>query len=139
MRIPRREPEKARIEVIPMIDIVFFLLVFFMISTLSMTINRSLPVNLPKAASSQQELPGETANLTVTKDGALFLNKEPVTLQDMSPKLKAELAKAPNLLVIVTADDQTSHGAIVDVIDEMRLAGVSRLAIAVNPERRTQP
>ena len=75
----------------------------------------------------------------MTKDGALFLNKEPVTLQDMAPKLKAELAKAPELLVIVTADDQTSHGAIVDVMDEMRLAGVSRLAIAVNPERRTQP
>jgi len=109
-----------------------------MISTLSMTINRSLPVNLPKAASSQPEL-RETANLTVTKDGAMFLNKEPVTLQDLAPKMKAELAKAPELLVIITADDQTSHGAIVDAIDEMRLAGVSRLAIAVNPERRTQP
>jgi biopolymer transport protein ExbD len=138
MRIPRQEPEKARIEVIPMIDIVFFLLVFFMISTLSMTVNRSLPVNLPKAASSQQER-GETANLTVTKDGMMFLNKEPVILQDMVPRLKAELAKAPNLLVIVTADDQTSHGAIVDAIDEMRQAGVSRLAIAVNSEGRTQP
>jgi biopolymer transport protein ExbD len=138
MKIPRREPEKARIEVIPMIDIVFFLLVFFMISTLSMTVNRSLPVDLPKAASTQQEL-GETANLTVTKDGALFLNKEPVTLQEMAPKLKAELAKVPELFVIISADNQTSHGAIVDVIDEMRLAGVSRLAIAVNPERSTQP
>ena len=138
MRIPRQESEKARIEVIPMIDIVFFLLVFFMISTLSMTVNRSLPVNLPKAASAQQEL-GETANLTVTKDGMMFLNKEPVILQDMVPRLKAELAKAPNLLVIVTADDQTSHGAIVDAIDEMRQAGVSRLAIAVNPEGKTQP
>jgi biopolymer transport protein ExbD len=138
MKIPRREPEKARIEVIPMIDIVFFLLVFFMISTLSMTVNRSLPVDLPKAASTQQEL-GETANLTVTKDGALFLNKEPVTLQEMAPKLKAELAKVPELFVIISADNQTSHGAIVDVIDEMRLAGVSRLAIAVNPERRIQP
>jgi biopolymer transport protein ExbD len=138
MRIPRQEPEQARIEVIPMIDIVFFLLVFFMISTLSMTVNHSLPVNLPKAASSQQEL-GETASLTVTKDGAMFLNKEPVTLQEMVPKLKAELAKAPNLLVIVTADDQASHGAIVDAMDEMRLAGVSRLAIAVNAERSTQP
>ena len=48
MRIPRRAPQKARIEIIPMIDIIFFLLVFFMISTLSMTINRGLPVNLPK-------------------------------------------------------------------------------------------
>jgi biopolymer transport protein ExbD len=56
MRVPRTAPEKARIEIIPMIDIIFFLLVFFMISTLSMTINRGLPVNLPKAASSQRDL-----------------------------------------------------------------------------------
>jgi biopolymer transport protein ExbD len=52
MRLPRKAPEKARIEIIPMIDIIFFLLVFFMVSTLSMTVNRGLPVNLPKAASS---------------------------------------------------------------------------------------
>jgi TonB family protein len=61
MRVPRREPEKARIEVIPMIDIIFFLLVFFMISTLSMTINRGLPVNLPKAASSPLPVEGGEA------------------------------------------------------------------------------
>ena len=109
-----------------------------MISTLSMTVNHSLPVNLPKAASSQQEL-GKTANLTVTKDGAMFLNKEPVTLQTMTPKLKAELAKDPELLVVITADDHTLHGTLVSAIDEMRLAGVSRLAIAVDPERRTRP
>ena len=109
-----------------------------MISTLSMTVNHSLPVNLPKAASSQQEL-GKTANLTVTKDGAMFLNKEPVTLQDMALKLKADLTQDPDLLVIITADDQTLHGTLVSAMDEMRLAGVSCLAIAVQPERRTQP
>src|SRR5262245_21378810 len=71
MRVPRKEPEKARIEVIPMIDIIFFLLVFFMISTLSMTINRGLPVNLPKAASSQREL-RESFNITVDIIGFRF-------------------------------------------------------------------
>ena len=56
MRVPRQKPEKARIEIIPMIDVIFFLLVFFMVSTLSMTINRGLPVNLPKATTSQKDL-----------------------------------------------------------------------------------
>jgi len=56
MRIPRKEPQKARIEIIPMIDVIFFLLVFFMVSTLSMTINRGLPVNLPTAATSQKAM-----------------------------------------------------------------------------------
>jgi biopolymer transport protein ExbD len=138
MRVPRRVPEKARIEIIPMIDIIFFLLVFFMLSTLSMTINQGLPVNLPKAASTQKDL-RETFNVTVTKDGEIFLNKEPVTLQDIATKVKAGLEKDPELLTIITADDHTFHGAIVDVMDEMRLAGVSRLAIAVQPERRSQP
>lgn len=138
MRVPRREPEKARIEIIPLIDVIFFLLVFFMISTLSMTVNRGLPVNLPKAASSQRDL-RESVNITVTKDGELLLNKESVTLQDIIPKVKAELAKAPELLAIINADDQALHGAIVAVMDEIRLAGVSHLAIAVKPERRTQP
>jgi biopolymer transport protein ExbD len=56
MRVHSQKPEKARIEIIPMIDVIFFLLVFFMVSTLSMTINHGLPVNLPKAASSQKDL-----------------------------------------------------------------------------------
>lgn len=138
MRVLRREPEKARIEVIPMIDIVFFLLVFFMISTLSMTVNRAVPVNLPKAASAQKDV-RETLHITVTKEGEIFLNKAPVALQDIAPQVKVDLEKNPDLLAIISADDQAFHGIIVDVMDEIRLAGVSRLAIAVKPERRAQP
>ena len=138
MRVLRREPEKARIEVIPMIDIVFFLLVFFMISTLSMTVNRAVPVNLPKAASAQKDV-RETLNITITKDGEIFLNKAPIALQDIAPQVQVELEKNPDLLAIISADDQAFHGVIVDVMDEIRLAGVSRLAIAVKPERRAQP
>ena len=92
MRIARKAPEKARIEIIPMIDVIFFLLVFFMVSTLSMTINRGLPVNLPTAATSQKDV-RENVSLTVMQDGKMFLNKEPVTLQDMGPRVKAALAK----------------------------------------------
>src|SRR3954454_16834541 len=100
MRVPRREPEKARIEVIPMIDIIFFLLVFFMISTLSMTINRGIPVNLPKAASSQKEL-RDSVNITVTREGELFLNKEPITLPDIGQRVHAGLAKDPELMAVI--------------------------------------
>ena len=138
MRVPRRHMEKARIEIIPMIDIIFFLLVFFMVSTLSMTINHGLPVNLPKAASSQQDL-RETFNVTVMQDGTLFLNKEPTTLPELGQQVKAGLEQDPELVVIINADDQALHGAIVAVMDEVRLAGVSRLAIAVQTERGAQP
>jgi biopolymer transport protein ExbD len=138
MRVPRQRLEKARIEIIPMIDIIFFLLVFFMVSTLSMTINHGLPVNLPKAASSQQDL-RETFNVTVMQDGTLFLNKEPTTLTELGQQVKTGLEKDPELVVIINADDQALHGAIVSVMDEVRLAGVSRLAIAVQTERGAQP
>jgi biopolymer transport protein ExbD len=138
MRVPRQKSEKARIEIIPMIDVIFFLLVFFMISTLSMTINRGLPVNLPKAASSQKDL-RESFNITVTQDGTLFLNKEQTTLVELGQEVKAGLERDPELVVIISGDDQASHGAIVSVMDEVRLAGVSRLAIAVRSERRAQP
>jgi biopolymer transport protein ExbD len=138
MRVPRQKSEKARIEIIPMIDVIFFLLVFFMVSTLSMTINRGLPVNLPKAASSQKDL-RESFNITVTQDGTLFLNKEQTSLVELGQQVKAGLEKDPELVVIVSGDDQALHGAIVSVMDEVRLAGVSRLAIAVRSERREQP
>jgi biopolymer transport protein ExbD len=138
MRLPRRELSKARIEVIPMIDIIFFLLVFFMISTLSMTVNRALPVNLPKAATSQKDL-RDSFNITVTQDGTLFLNKAPITLSELGQRVKAGIEQEPELVVIINADDQALHGAIVAVMDEVRLAGVSRLAIAVRPDRKGQP
>jgi biopolymer transport protein ExbD len=138
MRVPRREPEKARIEIIPMIDTIFFLLVFFMISTLSMTITRGLPVNLPKAASSQRDL-HEDFNITVTREGEIFLNKEPMTLQEIGERAQDGLRKDPELFAVINADDYAMHGTIVDIMDKVRLAGISRLAIAVKPERRGKP
>ena len=138
MRVPRKTPEKARIEIIPMIDIIFFLLVFFMISTLSMTINRGLPVNLPKAASSQRDL-RESVNITVTREGDIFLNKAPVTLQEIGQRVQAGLERDPELLAVISADDHAIHDTIVDIMDKVRLAGISRLAIAVKPDRRGQP
>jgi biopolymer transport protein ExbD len=135
MRIARQQSEKARIEIIPMIDVIFFLLVFFMISTLSMTINRGLPVNLPTAATSQKDV-RDNVSLTVMQDGKIFLNKEPVTLQDMGPRVKAALAADPQLAVVINADGQVLHSTVVDILDELRQAGVSGLAIAVKPGKK---
>jgi biopolymer transport protein ExbD len=138
MRVPRHEQPKARIEIIPMIDVIFFLLVFFMVSTLSMTINRGLPVNLPAAATSQKEV-RENLNLTLTQEGEMFLNKEPIALQDLGPRVRAALAGEPELMVIMNADGDVRHHAGVEVMEELRLAGVARLAIAVRPDRKAQP
>src|SRR6266849_1836511 len=124
MRIARKESAKARIEIIPMIDVIFFLLVFFMVSTLSMTLNRVLLVNLPTAGTSQKDM-RENVSLTVMQDGKIFVNKEPVTLQDMGPRVKAALAADPRLAVVINADGHVVHSTVVNILDEPRQAGVS--------------
>ncbi len=133
MRIQRRSMKKARIEIIPMIDTIFFLLVFFMISTLSMTRFKGMPVNLPKAASGQQA-PAESAAVTINKDGRVFLDKEPVEKSALADLLRRQLEKNPDLLVVINADDGVEHGRVVEVMDMARGANVAKMAIAVKPK-----
>lgn len=135
MRIQRRSLKKARIEIIPMIDTIFFLLVFFMISTLSMAQYRGMPVNLPKAASGQQS-PAESAAITIDKQARLFLNKQAVDKAALGNLLRQELAKNADLLVVINADDGVEHGHVVEVMDIARSANVARMAIAVKPKEQ---
>jgi biopolymer transport protein ExbD len=135
MRIQRRSSKKARIEIIPMIDTIFFLLVFFMISTLSMTQFKGMPVNLPKAASGQQA-PAESAAITIDKDGRLFLNKQPIEKSVLGESLRQQLDKNPDLLIVINADDVVEHGQVVEIMDLARDVNVTKMAIAVQPKER---
>ncbi|HUC98679.1 MAG TPA: biopolymer transporter ExbD [Candidatus Polarisedimenticolaceae bacterium] len=135
MRLQRRSLKKARIEIIPMIDTIFFLLVFFMISTLSMTQFKGMPVNLPKAASGQQA-PAESMAITIDKDGRLFLNQQVVEKAALGDALKQQLAKNAEMLVVINADDGVAHGQVVEVMDITRAANVAKMAIAVKPKEQ---
>ena len=135
MRIQRRSIKKARIEIIPMIDTIFFLLVFFMISTLSMTQFKGMPVNLPKAASGQQA-PAESAAITINKGHQIFLDKQPVEKTSLADRLGGLIAKNPELLVVINADDGVEHGHVVEVMDIARSANVAKMAIAVKPKEQ---
>jgi biopolymer transport protein ExbD len=135
MRIQRRSLKKARIEIIPMIDTIFFLLVFFMISTLSMTQFKGMPVNLPKAASGQQA-PAESAAITINKEHQIFLDKQPVEKTSLADRLGGLIAKNPELLVVINADDGVEHGHVVEVMDIARSANVAKMAIAVKPKEQ---
>ena len=83
MKLSTSEKKKARIEIIPMIDTMFFLLVFFMISTLSMTLQKGMEVNLPKASSASDDLP-EQVTLTIGSKGELFFNRTPARSRNSS-------------------------------------------------------
>jgi biopolymer transport protein ExbD len=133
MRLPRRNSKKARIEIIPMIDTIFFLLVFFMISTLSMSPYSGLPVNLPKAAAGQQP-PSESAAVTIAVDGKIAIDQQEVSGERVGDILKARLAGNPELLVLINADERVEHGLVIEVMDQARQAGVAKMAIAVKPK-----
>ena len=134
MRLQRKgNLKKARIEIIPMIDTIFFLLVFFMISTLSMARFTGVQVNLPKAASGSQP-PAETIVISLTKDNQLFFNKNIISEESLRQSLRAELKKNPELLVVINADDGVQHGKVVDILDQARQTGATKLSIAVKPK-----
>jgi biopolymer transport protein ExbD len=125
-----RERRKGRIEIIPMIDVMFFLLVTFMLASLSMQNLHSLHVNLPKG----QATPTQTKNtvtLTVTRDSRLFLDQKPVTLATLEGVLRPML-KGPDTSVILAADNAAPHGVTVQAMLQARKAGVTRFQIAIN-------
>lgn len=131
MRLKRRPVEKARIELIPMIDTMAFLLVFFMIASLAMTQQMGLTVNLPRAAAAMPQTSADRM-LVVTMDrqGHLFLNKQPVRWGALEPALRERLRARPELVVVVNADENLRHGAVVRVMDAIRRAGAQRMSIA---------
>jgi len=132
VKLARREPKKARIEIIPMIDTVFFLLVFFMMASLAMAVYHGLPVNLPKAASGQPTR-DDSAAITLARDGQTYLNREATTLEALPGRLRSLVTANPNLVVMVNADGEVIHRRVVDVVDVARTAGAARVAIAVAP------
>ena len=134
MRLPPSEKKKARIEIIPMIDTMFFLLVFFMIATLSMTLQRGMPVNLPTAGSTTDKVK-EQVSLTITEDGALYYDKDPIGIQALPAKLVELLGRDSDPSVVINADEQVSHGRVIEVMDKVRLSGIHNMAIATKPEK----
>jgi biopolymer transport protein ExbD len=137
VRIARRQRKKARIEIIPMIDTMFFLLVFFMVATLSMTIQRGLPVNLPHAASAHDEL-RQVVTLTVTKEGKLLFDKEPIaSVDEAAARIARWKATGTDIAIVINADRAVEHGTVVELMDAVRQAGVTKIAIAVRPRAQS--
>lgn len=133
MKLKRRIIRKARIEIIPMIDTMFFLLVFFMAATLSMTVQQGLSVNLPHAVTARDEV-RQIVTLTLTKEGKLYFNKEPVSSpEEAASRLALWKETSTEAAVVINADRSVEHGNVVALMDAIRRTGVTRMAIAANP------
>jgi len=133
----RRDLKRTKIEIIPMIDTMFFLLVFFMLSSLALTKMMGLPVNLPKASTAPKQ---NATDLTITidQDQHVFVNKDPVRIEDLAPQLLQRAvgthAKLDDVSVVINADLAVPHGLVVKCIDESRSIGISHFAIATTPD-----
>ena len=126
-----RSKRKARIEIIPLIDIVFFLLATFVMVSLSMVKNKGVSVNLPAASTGTSQVKGnEYATITVTQSGEIYFNKKKVSLRELQASLKELKAKEADPTVLLNGDDKVALGKAVDVLDEVRKAGVKKVAIA---------
>jgi biopolymer transport protein ExbD len=133
----RRELKRTKIEIIPMIDTMFFLLVFFMLSSLALTRLNGLPVNLPRASTAPKQAAADLT-ITVDKDQKVYVNKQPVDIADLGTVL-LQRAGGPNVdlataSIIINADLSVPHGLVVKCIDEARLVGITRFAIATAPD-----
>ncbi|MDQ2798242.1 MAG: biopolymer transporter ExbD [Armatimonadota bacterium] len=124
----RRQPEEAEIIIIPMIDTMMFLLMFFIVASLALAVQNGLPVDLPKASTGERHS-AQNVTLTVGPTGELHLNTRPIAITDETVDLKA-LNISPGTLVIINADANVRHGVVTTVMDDARKAGVERFAIA---------
>ncbi len=127
-----RSRRRGRIEIIPMIDVMFFLLATFMLASLSLQNLHSLAVDLPKgnAAPLQAKTP---VTLTVTRDGLILLNETVVTLEILAATLQPMLA-SPDANVIVAADSAAPNGIVVQAMLRAREAGAQRFLFAIKRE-----
>ncbi len=136
----RKELKRTRIEIIPMIDTMFFLLVFFMLSSLALTRLNGLPVNLPPASTAPRQV---AVDLTLTIDARqkIYLNREPITLLQVEEKLRKAVGANSDLVaasVVINADETVPYGLVVQCIDKARGAGITKFSISTSPQKSKQ-
>lgn len=129
-----RVEKQPEFMIIPMIDIIFFLLVFFMMSTLYMVEQHTIPVNLPKASAAQQDKP-QSINITVLENGNVMFNQEEIPVDLLAKRVNLELGKQTDTVFILRGDKQVPYGQVITVLDELKLSGAQRVAVAVEKAR----
>ena len=131
---PINEPEEGfEINLLPMIDVIFSILAFFIISTLFLSRSQGLSVNLPTAQTTQPQQTAEI-NLTIEPNGNLFIDRQPIQIEKLKAALTEKIAPDSESLVIINADATVEHGIVVKVMDRLRQVPGATMAIAAEPE-----
>jgi biopolymer transport protein ExbD len=132
MKIGSPHPHRrARIEIIPLIDIMFFLLASFMLASLSMIKLQSVNVTLPSAVTAKRDFTPDILNIGVDKAGLAYIEKTQVDLAQLSSYLSNRFLIRSNSPVYITADTDTKHGAITRVLQVVYAAGVRKVSFSI--------
>ncbi|MDH4100483.1 MAG: biopolymer transporter ExbD [Nitrospirota bacterium] len=139
MKIMKVHKKKPRIEIIPMIDVMFFLLVFFMVASLSMVAQKGIGVNLPEAGTTAAVNKNERVVVSVTADNRVFYNKEACTVEMVRTRIAKEVKDNPQVMVVLQADKDVKHGRVVEVMDAIKAAGATKMAVATDAKLVAKP
>lgn len=125
----RRAWQKPEVIIIPMIDIMFFLLVFFMMSTLYMVQVKTVDVDMPQAASAETQL-AVSYVVTMKRDGSLYLEDQPIAEAALLDRAAAEQQKSAKFSVVVRADQGLDYGMVVGLLDKFKARGITHIGLA---------
>lgn len=128
MNIPEEPDDLPYINIVPMIDVVFAILTFFIMSSLFLSRSEGLPVNLPQAQTAQSQ---NQIKITVTVDeqGDVFLDRQPIPVEDLSARVKTMIGNQERL-VVINADEKVEHGQVIAVMDQLRSVEGVKLGIS---------
>jgi biopolymer transport protein ExbD len=127
--------KKARIEIIPLIDVIFFLLATFVLFTLSLNKIQSLPLQLPQATTSSTPPDDDMVTIQVSGQGTCYWNRDLITLNEIAPRLEQYKTHVSVPRVLISGDDKAKFGPTAEVLDEVRKAGIDQVSI----ETRVRP
>jgi biopolymer transport protein ExbD len=125
--------KRSRIEVIPLIDIIFFLLASFMMVSLQMQKMETVRVNLPTSTQARRDFAPDMINVAVRRGGDVYVGKELVSQAELFNMVSNKFSANTNLAVYISGDVDAIHGDMIRVLDNVRNAGVQKVAFAVKP------
>lgn len=126
-----RELKEPELVIIPMIDIMFFLLVFFMLSTMYMVEQKTIPVKLPQATSAQVDNK-TTFVVSIKDDGTIYLEDQPIDMPTLTALALAQQNDNPNFAIIIRADKTIEYDKVINLIDNFKKAGITRFGLATD-------
>jgi biopolymer transport protein ExbD len=140
MKIPSPIPKRrSRIVIIPLIDIMFFLLASFMMLSLQMSQTENIKVRLPSAIAAQQDFKPNLVNIAVDKSGAVWLEKKEISLADLGMVLSNRFGADPGLPVYISGDRDALHGDMVKVYQTVRAVGIQNVAFITENQGEAAP